>query len=148
MKPASLVVAACALTLAVVSGCSSESDATDDTSTPSAAADVTTAESGSADAQSSVGAEVPDGLVIDVRIDGGAVTPTNERLEATVGEPITLRVDSDAEDELHVHSVPDHEFEVAVAQGQMFEFTVEVPGQVAIELHDSDRTVATVSVRS
>jgi hypothetical protein len=87
------------------------------------------------------------GLVVGITIAGGTVTPTNATLQAKLDEPITLRVDSDVADELHVHSVPDHEFEVRVATGQSFEFTVDVPGSVAIELHHLNRTVATIQVR-
>ncbi len=62
-------------------------------------------------------------------------------------QPITLRVTSDAADELHVHSVPDHKFEVAAAANQTFQFNVDVPGNVDVELHHLDRTVATIQVR-
>lgn len=88
-----------------------------------------------------------DGLVIDVTIEDGSVTPTNERFQGRVGEPITIRVTSDTDDELHVHSIPEHTFAVAPRADQTFEFTVEVPGQVKIELHDLHRTIATVHVR-
>jgi hypothetical protein len=87
------------------------------------------------------------GLVVDITIAGGQVTPANATFAAKVSEPITLRVTSDAVDELHVHSVPDHKFEVAVAAGQTFTFSVDVPGNVDIELHHLDRTVATIQVR-
>lgn len=89
----------------------------------------------------------PDTLVIDVSIAGGSVAPTNERIDAFVGEPVTVNVDSDVADELHVHSVPDHSFDVAAASGQSFSFVVEVPGQVALELHETGRTIATLVVR-
>src|SRR5690606_1759152 len=88
-----------------------------------------------------------DGLVIDVTIEDGSVTPTNERFQGRVGEPITIRVTSDTDDELHVHSIPEHTFAVAPRADQTFEFTVEVPGQAEIELHDLHRTIATVPVR-
>ena len=55
------------------------------------------------------------GLTIDITIAHGQVTPSNATLQATVRQPITLHVNSDATDELHVHSVPDHKFEVAAA---------------------------------
>lgn len=90
---------------------------------------------------------LPDGLVIEVTIANGSIAPTNERIEAVVGEPVTVRIDSDTRDELHVHSVPDHTFDVVARQGQTFEFVVDVPGQVALELHDSGRTIATLLVR-
>jgi hypothetical protein len=87
------------------------------------------------------------GLVIDITIAAGTVTPTNAALTATVGKPITMRVSSDAADELHVHSVPEHTFAVQAQPDQSFQFTVDVPGRVDIEVHHLDRTVATVQVR-
>ena len=54
---------------------------------------------------------------------------------------------SDAADELHVHSVPDHKFQVAAVADQTFQFSVDVPGNVDVELHHLDRTVATIQVR-
>jgi hypothetical protein len=87
------------------------------------------------------------GLSVDVTIAHGEVTPANATLQATVHQPITLHVTSDAADELHVHSVPDHKFKVAAAANQMFQFTVDVPGTVDVELHHLDRTVATIQVR-
>ena len=85
-------------------------------------------------------------LDIDVTIAKGQVTPTNATLQAKVKQQIILHVTSDATDELHVHSVPDHKFEVAAAPNQMFHFSVDVPGNVEVELHHLDRTIATISV--
>ena len=87
------------------------------------------------------------GLSVNVTIAHGQVTPANVTLQATVRQPITLHVTSDAADELHVHSVPDHKFEVAAAANQTFQFSVDVPGNVDVELHHLDRTVATIQVR-
>lgn len=89
----------------------------------------------------------PEQLVVDVTIKGGTVTPTNEQLEAGVNEPIVIRVDSDAVDELHVHSTPEHSFDVGVGPAQSFQFTVAVPGSVDIELHELHTTIATIQVR-
>ncbi|MFS0898042.1 hypothetical protein [Mycolicibacterium litorale] len=88
-----------------------------------------------------------DRLTIDITIEGGTVTPTNARLQGKVGEPIVLRVNSDAADELHVHSVPEHSFRVEPKPGQQFQFTVDVPGNVDIELHDLNRVIASVQVQ-
>ncbi len=82
-----------------------------------------------------------------MQIIHGSVTPTNAEYDARVGETITIRVDSDVEEELHVHSVPEHEFQIVPGQSQAFSFSVAVPGRVAIELHHSDVTVATLMVR-
>lgn len=89
----------------------------------------------------------PTPLVIDIVIEGGDVTPTNVAREAAVGQPIELRVDSDSADELHVHSTPEHTFDVGVGPDQSYRFTVEMPGRVDVELHQLHKTVATIQVR-
>ena len=89
----------------------------------------------------------PGKLTVDVTIAKGQVTPVNATLQARVNQQITFHVSSDAADELHVHSVPGHEFKVAAAPNQTFQFSVDVPGSVEVELHHLDRTVATIQVR-
>jgi hypothetical protein len=87
------------------------------------------------------------GPVVDVTIAHGQASPTNAALQAKVHQQITLHVTSDAPDELHVHSTPDRKFEVAAAPNQTFQFSVDVPGNVEVELHQLDRTIATVQVQ-
>jgi sporulation-control protein spo0M len=89
----------------------------------------------------------PTRLEIEVTIKGGTVTPTNEQLQAAVSEQIIIRVNSDVADELHVHSNPEHTFKVEAKPAQTFQFTVEVPGQVAVELHQLKKTIATIAVQ-
>jgi len=89
----------------------------------------------------------PERLVIDVMIQGGNVTPTNEQLQASVSQQIILRVNSDVADELHVHSNPEHTFKLEAKPGQSFQFTVDVPGKVDIELHQLKKTIATITVQ-
>ncbi|MDZ4265981.1 MAG: hypothetical protein U1D00_09840, partial [Mycobacterium sp.] len=86
-------------------------------------------------------------LVIDVTIEGGDVTPSNAALQAAVGQPIVIRVASDSADELHVHSTPEHTFDIGVGPDQSFEFTVDMPGRVDVELHQLPKTIATIQVR-
>ena len=125
----------------VVAGCGAESE------TPSAPNDVSSTVDTTVVQSDSEQATDTDSTDIDVSIAGGEVTPTDERIEGTVGREIVLTVDSDAVDELHVHSVPEYTFPVAVGEDQEFRFTVDVPGSVDIELHDAGVTVATVLVR-
>ncbi len=89
----------------------------------------------------------PDRLVIDVTIKDGQVNPTNAQLEAKTNEQIVVKVDSDVADELHVHSTPDHTFKIEAKPAQQFQFSVDVPGSVDIELHHLNKTIATVQVR-
>jgi sporulation-control protein spo0M len=89
----------------------------------------------------------PDRLDIDVTVKGGEVDPTNDQLEAKVKEPIVIRVNSDVADELQVHSTPDHTFKIEPGKAMQFQFSVDVPGKVDIELHQLQKTVATVQVQ-
>jgi sporulation-control protein spo0M len=89
----------------------------------------------------------PDRLQIDVTIKGGEVNPTNAQLQAKTNEQIVVKVDSDVADELHVHSTPDHTFKIDAKPAQQFQFTVGVPGNVDIELHHLNKTIATVQVQ-
>lgn len=89
----------------------------------------------------------PTRLEIEVTIKGGTVTPTNEQLQAAVKEQIIIRVNSDVADELHVHSNPEHTFKIEAKPAQTFQFTAEVPGQVAVELHQLNKTIATIAVQ-
>lgn len=88
-----------------------------------------------------------DRTTVDITIANGTVTPTNGQASASVGKPIVLQVSSDTADQLHVHSVPEHTFPVEPRPVQSFEFIVDVPGQVDVELHDLNRTVVTIQVR-
>jgi hypothetical protein len=89
----------------------------------------------------------PTRLVIDVTVKGGDVTPTNVQLQAGLKEQIIIRVNSDAADELHVHSTPEHSFNVEAKPMQSFQFIVDVPGKVDVELHKLNKTIATIQVQ-
>lgn len=123
---------------ATVVGCSHT--ATTSTTTSSATTTSTTASA------AGTTSSAPTGPMLMVTIAAGKATPTNAALSAHVGQPITVHVTSDAADELHVHSTPDHEFAIAAAPNQTFTFTINEPGKVAVELHHLDQTVATVDV--
>ncbi|OBB19069.1 hypothetical protein A5761_06950 [Mycolicibacterium setense] len=138
-----VIVLASALTL-VTAGCggSGESQKTDGaagSATPSA---TTVNPSDMTNPQ-----QAPNRLLIDVTIKGGEVNPTNKQFQGKAGEPIVVRVNSDAADELHVHSNPEHSFKIEPRNGQQFQFTVDVPGTVDIELHHLNRTIASVQVQ-
>lgn len=129
----------------LVAACGSSPDAGEETAasmSPTPPSESTISPSDMTDQQ-----RPPNRLMIDVSIEGGNVTPTNAQLQGKVGEPIIVRVNSDAVDELHVHSVPDHTFPIKAAPGQQFQFTVDVPGNVEIELHDLHRVIASVQVQ-
>ena len=134
-----LGVSALGAAVAVLAACGSEP------SSPNSSSAAQPPSAQSSGATPSTSAEA--GTVIDVTVDKGVATPTNATVQAVAGQPIVLQVTSDAVDSLHVHSVPEHVFDVAAAPDQRFEFTVDIPGRVAVELHDLHVTVVTIEVR-
>lgn len=140
MKRAPSISAVAALVIVLASGCGSGAG-------PSVQSPAAEKPSLVTSAPSSVAVSPQIGTVITVGIAGGAVTPTNAEAEAVAGQPIVLEVSSDAPDSIHVHSVPEHVFEVQPRPDQRFEFTVDVPGQVDVELHELNRTIVTITVR-
>jgi hypothetical protein len=131
-------------TALVVAGCGGS---TEGSSSSSSSAGASGAPSSTGAPQFSDQQAPPSQLVIEATIAHGAVTPTNEQLQAKVGEPIIVRIDSDVADELHAHSTPDHTFKVEAKANQSFQFTPSVPGKVEIELHTLNRVIATVDVQ-
>mgnify|MGYP000149029888 FL=1 len=89
----------------------------------------------------------PAHVYIDVTIAGGTATPINQQVQAKLGQPIIVRVNSDAADQLHVHSNPEHTFDIKAEKDQEFQFEVDVPGKVDVELHHLDKTLATITVQ-
>lgn len=128
------------LVSAVVAGCGSPTATPPEAPSSSSTAGPAT----SSASESSAGAAV--GPVVNITIAAGTVTPTNAEFDAGVGQPIVLEVTSDATDSLHVHSIPERVFDVQPRAGQRFEFTVDIPGRVDVELHDLNRTVVTFAV--
>ncbi|WP_416171931.1 hypothetical protein [Mycobacterium lehmannii] len=143
-----LVVMCAAVLAATLVGCGSSSAPSEATASESESGAASGSPAAPTPAESTTAsAEADDSTIVDINIAGGIVTPTNGQAQGKVGKPIVLKVRSDVTDSLHVHSVPEHTFQVEPRPDQQFEFTVDVPGQVDIELHDLNRTVVTIQVR-
>jgi hypothetical protein len=126
----------------ITAGCGGSNSSDNASGTPSSSQPSTVSPSDMSNEQAP-----PTRLLIDVEIKGGNVTPTNEQLQAAVKEQIVIRVNSDTTDELHVHSTPDHTFNVEAKPMQSFQFAVDVPGKVDVELHHLNKTIATIAVQ-
>lgn len=87
------------------------------------------------------------GVGLDIVIKNGKATPQGDRVDVPVGGEVNLEVTSDADEELHVHSDPEHTFEVKAGETRTFSFTVDTPGQVAVEAHHLGVTIVQLVVR-
>ncbi|WP_319452722.1 MULTISPECIES: hypothetical protein [unclassified Mycobacterium] len=146
-SPLSRTLLTLAATALIVAGCGGSTGTETSSSTASGSSSPSGPPASTAAPQLTDDQSPPTRLVVDVTIKGGEVTPTNEPLQGAVGEPIVIRVNSDAADQLHVHSNPEHTFTVEPKNGQQFQFTVDVPGKVDVELHELKKTVATITVQ-
>jgi len=146
-SPLSRTLLTLAATALIVAGCGGSTGSESSSSAASGSSGTSGPPASTAAPQLTDDQSPPTRLVVDVTISGGEVTPTNEPLQGAVGEPIVIRVNSDAADQLHVHSNPEHTFTVEPKNGQQFQFTVEVPGKVDVELHELKKTVATITVQ-
>lgn len=127
-----------------LAGCAEDSEPTGtDTPTSSATSEPTTSQSPS---ESGSATPAPEGQVIDITVEGDTVTPSGERVEAKVGEEITLRVTADAPGEIHVHSTPEQELEYAAGTTDL-PLTIDAPGLVDVESHTLDMVIVQLEVR-
>jgi hypothetical protein len=135
MRRALVALAVPALTLALT-GCAGSDQATRSDKTPPAGASKSSGATGSSSATEPV----------RVQIKGDSVTPNGTRMQVSAGRPIRLDVTSDREAELHVHSSPEQELEVKKGESTVT-FTVDTPGIVEVEEHESGTVILQLEVR-
>ena len=135
-------IAAAAVVLATLSSCASAEDTEPDDAATATSTDTSSASDGGSASTPSK----PTGVVVDITFNGDSVTPNGERVDAKVGQPVTLNIDADAPGELHVHSTPEQE--IAYDAGtSTHEVTFDLPGIVDVESHDLEKIVVQVEVR-
>jgi hypothetical protein len=88
-------------------------------------------------------------VTIDVTEKSGSITPDDGHVvDVAKGQQIQIVMTSDVADEIHVHSIPEHEFEVkAGAESEKLpRFSVDTPGRFVVESHGLDVTLVTLQV--
>lgn len=134
-----------------LSACGSDDDSTaTESPSPTQSASESPSESPSETASESASespSETPTPAAdVELSVKGGVWTPNGIRVEASVGEPVTIEITADAPGELHVHSTPEQE--IAYDKGTTtHEVTVATPGVVEVESHDPTAVVVQLEVR-
>lgn len=147
MKP--LLLGTAALLVALLAACGADESATPQPSTaPTAADSAGSSPAGLSSDTAAPSAEPsePAGPVVEVAIAGESVSPKGDRIDAKVGEPVTFIINSDRAGGLHVHSSPEQtpEFKEGTTT---ISVTVDKPGLVDVEEHESDALIAQLEVR-
>ena len=91
--------------------------------------------------------DASEAVVVDIAVKDGKVTPQGDRVDMKVGQKVTLHIASDAHETIHVHSEPEHEFEIEPGDDIEKSFTIDTPGQIAVEAHHLDATIVQLVVR-
>ena len=84
--------------------------------------------------------------VIDVTFTGDSVTPNGDRVEISVGQPVTLHVTADAPGEIHVHSDPEQELAYPKGESDVKVSPITTPGTVDVESHTLDKVIVQLEV--
>ena len=92
-------------------------------------------------------AQLARGTLVEIAIQDGKVTPQGKRVEVGADGKVTLAVTSDVAEEIHVHSDPEHTYEVPAGGSIVKTFTLTTPGQVAVEAHGLGVTIVQLVVR-
>lgn len=82
------------------------------------------------------GAMAADGVMIDVAIDGDTVDVESSRIDVPLGSTVTIVVEADRADHVHVHG---YDYLVDTTAGEPAEvvFVADVPGVFEVELEDA-----------
>lgn len=125
----------------LLAGCADPDQGTDAPSAPPSSTSASPSAAASADASAD------PGVVVDVTLTADGPTPQGERVEVEVGEPITLNVTAEVTDEVHVHSDPEVSIDVEAGDETSRTFTIDRPGQVAVESHATHAVIVQLVVR-
>ena len=138
-----------------VAGCGGSTEDSAQTSASPSASSSATQESTPDDSKSEQtqdhdgsAAKAEDNAVeIEIEIEHGQVTPSGERVDVQLGQPIRLVVDSDAPDEIHVHSTPEQELEYQAGESTVTIEGIDQPGTVDVESHSLEKVIVQLEVK-
>jgi hypothetical protein len=84
--------------------------------------------------------------VVDITLEGDSVSPSGERVDVDLGQPVELVVTADAPGEIHVHTKPDEQTFEYAAGTTTLPLTVDKPGVVEVESHDLEQVIVLLVV--
>lgn len=87
-----------------------------------------------------------DVKTIDVTFSGDTVTPSGDRVEVSVDQPIQLVVEADQAGEIHVHSEPEQELAYDAGTTTL-DLRIDRPGIVEVESHSLDQVIVQLEVK-
>lgn len=91
-------------------------------------------------------ADKETGAILSMSVSGGEVSPMGKTIDLSAGDVLTIRITSDRPGELHVHSSPEQYVDFGAGETRR-RISIDKPGQVDVEEHDSGALVARLLVK-
>ena len=85
-------------------------------------------------------------VMVTITQKDGEISASSDLVQADTGQKIMFMVTTDEADEIHVHSEPEHEFEIKPGPEQTFTFTVDTPGTIEVESHGLDTEILKLEI--
>jgi hypothetical protein len=88
-------------------------------------------------------------VTVTITEKDGKISPDDGHVvDVHKGQKVQIVVSSDTDDEIHVHSVPEHEFEVKAGASaeRLAPFSMSTPGRFVVESHGLGITLLTLQV--
>ena len=92
------------------------------------------------------GGATDDPTTIEITFADGDVSPSGERVEVGVDQPIDLEVTADEAGEIHVHSDPEQVLEYPEGETTL-KLQIDRPGIVEVESHDLEKIIVQLEVK-
>lgn len=148
IRRTTLPTLALAATLALAGCGSDDTETAAEETTASATPTPTATPTGTSEAPTETAETEPAQPAADlvVTVAGDDVTPNAQELTVQAGEPLTIEFTSDRAGELHVHAKPEQYVEFGKGTTTA-ELTIDVPGSVEIEEHETGAVVALLEVQ-
>lgn len=132
--------------LGLLTACGGTAEDSTGTTTPDSSPSASAPAGKDGSAKPSGGVTEQAETLVSITVKGGQIQPLGQRVEAGVGEPVTLRITADAPGEFHVHSTPEQMVEFGKGTSE-HKITIDQPGVVEVESHDPAKVVLQLEVR-
>ena len=146
MRRTRTALAATVAAALLLTGCGGETPSAEESPTPSSPTAEEPTDEATEPTEEPSEKPRPRGPFVDITFEGDSVTPNVQRVDAEVGEPLTLRISADRPGELHVHSTPEQEIAFPAGQSER-KLTIDQPGVVDVEDHASGLVLLQLEVR-
>lgn len=84
---------------------------------------------------------------IDITFEGKSVTPSGERVDVAIGQPIKFVVKADAAGEIHVHSDPEKQLAYEKGTTIIDLGSFDKAGIIEVESHALEKTIVQLQVQ-